>query len=265
MPDTNSRIGITVLGSGSRGNSTVIHAGNEAIIVDAGFSARETKKRLEMAGLSGIRVKAILVTHEHDDHVKGLRVCSNALDAPVFATMKCAQHLRAKDTKLHQMGTFAAGGSFEIGCFRICPFTIPHDACDPVGFTFMSGNTKLAVATDIGFVSSIVQYQLRDCNALVLESNHDLNMLAASDRPWNLKQRIMGRHGHLSNVDSMQLLGSVMARHTRNVILAHLSSECNRVDIARGTAEQCLKALNRQDVTLDVAIQDGPLPTVWCS
>ena len=259
----NCSIGITVLGSGSRGNCTLVHCGNDAIMVDAGFSAKETLRRMKLAGLENMRIRAILVTHEHADHVKGLRVCSEALDAPVFASMKCAQMMRCKDDRLHQMATFAPGGQFDIGSITVCPFSVPHDACDPVAFSFICGDSKFAIATDIGYASSMVEYELQDCDTIVLESNHDLNMLAASSRPWSLKQRIMGRQGHLSNDASMQLLADVLSQRTRHVVLAHLSSECNREDIARSSAEHCLEALDRNDVTLDIASQDRPMATIW--
>lgn len=257
-------IGITVLGSGSSGNCTIIQYGNTAIMVDAGFSARETQRRLQLAGLEGLHINAILVTHEHDDHVKGLRVCSKTFDAPIFASMKCAQKMRCKDERLRQMATFAAGGTFDIGQITVCPFSIPHDATDPVAFSFICGNRKIAIATDIGYASSMVEYQLRECTTLVLESNHDLNMLAASSRPWHLKQRIMSRQGHLSNEASAQLLADVASDCTKNVILAHISRECNQEKIAFNRAQQCLQNIDRPDIVLQVAHQNRPIETLWC-
>lgn len=257
-------IGITVLGSGSGGNCTIVQYGGTAIMVDAGFSARETQRRLELAGLSGLHIDAILVTHEHEDHIKGLRVCSNALDAPVFASMQCAQFMRCKDERLRQMATFAPGGTFDIGPITVCPFSIPHDSCDPVAFSFICGNRKIAIATDIGYASSMVEYQLQQCTAMVLESNHDINMLAASSRPWNLKQRILGRQGHLSNDASAQLLSDVASDCTKHVILAHISRECNQENIALDRARECLNTIDRQDINLQVAHQDCPIDTIWC-
>ena len=257
-------IGITVLGSGSVGNCTIIQYGGTAIMVDAGFSAKETRRRMEAAGLGGLHISAILVTHDHDDHVKGLRVCSNALDAPVFASMKCAQYMRSRDERLRQMATFAPGGSFDIGTITVCPFSIPHDACDPVAFSFICGNRKIAVATDMGYASSMIEYHLRECTAMVLESNHDINMLAASSRPWNVKQRILSRVGHLSNDASAQLLSDVASDCTKHVILAHISRECNQEKIAFDSARACLDAIDRQDIALQTAHQDCPIATVWC-
>ena len=256
-------VGVTVLGSGSRGNATVIHCGNEAILIDAGFSARELQARLNNAGLDGLRFHAILVTHEHDDHVRGLRVCAKKLDTPVFATTKCANILRSRDSQLRQFVTFVAGGSFDIGCFGICPFSIPHDAEDPVAFAVYCQGVKVALATDVGFVSSTVEYELQDCGTLVVESNHDLNMLAASSRPWSVKQRIMGRHGHLSNESSAQLLEHTVTANTQHVILAHMSSECNTPEIAVRSGQEALAHLSRTDIHLALASQNAPLATAW--
>lgn len=264
IPDSD-RLGVTLLGSGSKGNATLIHCGKDAIMIDAGFSARETAKRIKMLGLEYLDIHGILVTHEHEDHVRGLRVCSQLFDAPIFTTSKCASVLRYRDDKIGQVSTFAAGGTFQIGIFTICPFSIPHDANDPVAFTVFCNNAKIAVATDIGYISSSVKYQLRSCDIMVIESNHDLNMLAASDRPWSLKQRIMGRQGHLSNDSSQQLLESTVSDCTQHVVLAHLSHECNKYEIAQACAEEGLKHLMRQDIKLDIALQDKPIPTVWTS
>jgi len=257
------RVGVTVLGSGSKGNATLVHCGNDAIMVDAGFTLKETGRRIKSIGLDGLEIHGILVTHEHEDHIKGVRLCSEQYGAPIYATRKCADVLRYRDEKIRQMVTFAPGGSFQIGSFTICPFTIPHDANDPVAFVIYCNNVKIAVATDIGYVSSVVEYELHSCDTLVIESNHDLNMLAASSRPWSLKQRIMGRHGHLSNDASQQLLEKIVDEHTKHVILAHLSNECNKLELAEQGAHDMLDSIGRKDVSLDVALQDAPLSTVW--
>ncbi|MBR0459142.1 MAG: MBL fold metallo-hydrolase [Victivallales bacterium] len=257
------KIGVTVLGSGSKGNCTLVHCGREAIMIDAGFSCRETKSRLLQAGMSGMRVHAILVTHEHTDHVNGLRVCAEALDVPVYATPKCATVLRGTDSRLRQFATFTPGSPFDISCFDIDPFPIPHDACDPVGFIICCHGVKIAVATDIGFISSCLEYELDNCDMMVVESNHDLRMLEQSSRPWNLKQRIMGRQGHLCNEATQDLLRHTVKDSTRNIILAHLSAECNTPELARHAAQETLNKMERSDVGLFVASQTAPLPTVW--
>jgi len=256
-------LGITVLGSGSAGNATLIHCGKDAILIDAGFSFKEFSRRLALAGMDELDIHGILVTHEHDDHVRGLRVCAQKLEIPVYATRQCAEFIRHHDAKMGQMATFTAGGNFNIGCFEISPFSVPHDAKDPVAFAIYCEGCKMAVATDIGYVSSVVEYKLRECDAMVLESNHDMNMLAASQRAWSVKQRIMGRYGHLSNDSSEQLLESIISPNTKDIILGHISHECNTPEKAKEAAIQALSHIGRTDIHLHVAQQDQPIETVW--
>jgi len=263
MVSSQNHLGVTVLGSGSKGNAVLVHCGGDAILIDAGFSLKDTRRRMTEASLPEDMLRAIVVTHEHDDHVRGLRVCANHYDVPIYATRKCADVLRQRDDKIGQLALFAAGSSFSISRFVLEPFSIPHDANDPVGFVIRCGDRKIGIATDMGHVSAIVEYQLRACDTLVLESNHDMNLLAASTRPWSLKQRIMGRHGHLSNEASRDLLTHVVAENTRNVILAHMSEECNRLDLVERCAHDCLEHMQRPDIAMRVAYQDRPIPTAW--
>ncbi len=256
-------LGITVLGSGSHGNALLIHCGGAGILVDAGFSLKELRRRLQAAGLPESMIRGIIVTHEHNDHISGLRVCANHFQVPVYMTRKCADVLRHRDADLGQLSLFAPGGAFSISSFDIEPFSIPHDANDPVAFVVHCGPCKIGVVTDLGYAGSTVEYQLRQCNTIVLESNHDLNLLAASKRPWPLKQRIMGRHGHLSNDACVELLQRVVDSCTRNIILAHLSQECNRPDIVEKTARRGLAKIARPDIELTIAAQDHPSTTVW--
>ncbi|NLG15673.1 MAG: MBL fold metallo-hydrolase [Lentisphaerae bacterium] len=257
-------IGVTILGSGSSGNATIVHCGDEGIVIDAGFSFREFKKRYKQSGLpKDLKLRGILVTHEHADHVKGLRVCSNELDIPIFATRMCADVLRMRDDQFGQMSLIAAGGHFSLGGFEVVPFSVPHDANDPVGYVICRGSCRVGIATDVGNANNTVKYELRNCDTLVLESNHDLNMLAASQRPWSLKQRIMGSRGHLSNVATAELLGSILGENTRNVILAHISRECNKPEIAMDNARKQLEQMGRNDINLTYATQENPLETIW--
>ena len=257
------KVGLTVLGSGSSGNCTLVHIGNEAVMIDAGFSLKEIRRRMECVGLSDLNIRGILVTHEHDDHVKGLRVCSNHFNAPIFATAACAETLRLHDKKLGQMIRITPGGRFELAGFTICPFSIPHDARDPVAYAVYHETVKIGVATDIGYASAGVEYELRNCNALLLESNHDIQMLAASTRPWSLKQRILGRTGHLSNETCAELLSRIVGSYTRNIILGHVSRECNCEEMVRQNGIQALASIGRNDIRLEVARQDEPLQTFW--
>ena len=258
-----SSIGVTVLGSGSKGNAIVVHNDREALLVDAGMSCRELRRRLALAKLPESLIKGILVTHEHDDHVSGLRVCANHLQVPVYASRLCAERLRHRDKKMSPPVLFTPGGSFPVCGFTVLPFSVQHDAVEPVGYVICFASKKVGIALDLGRPGQMTEFQLRSCDTLAIESNHDLNMLAASKRPWYLKQRILGPQGHLSNEQSQDLLGKTLSKNTRNVILVHLSQECNTTELAEDVARRKLQELGRNDVKLLAAKQEIPLPTLW--
>jgi phosphoribosyl 1,2-cyclic phosphodiesterase len=263
MADSSPSLGVTILGSGSRGNALVLHTAAGAVLLDAGFSARELVQRLAQAGLDAAALSAIVVSHEHVDHVKGLRVFAERYGLPVFANRGTATVLRNRDSQLGPLRLFAAGNPFEIGPFMVHPFSIPHDANDPVAFVVQVCGRRIGIATDLGHVNHLVTHQLRDCDLLVLESNHDLSMLGNSQRPWALKQRILSRHGHLSNDACMELLRAVVHARTRHVVLAHASSECNCPALVAKAVAECLSGLGRTDITAHIARQEEPLPTLW--
>ena len=256
-------LGITILGSGSRGNAIVIHTPSDAVLVDAGFSARELRRRMRCAGIDETTLKGIIVSHEHSDHVKGLRVCAKQLNVPVYANRNTADVIRFREQKMGAMHIFTAGALFEVGPFEVEPFSIPHDANDPVGFVLRFGGRKIGIATDLGHASHLVTYQLRECDGLVLEANHDIEMLHSSARPWSLKQRILSRHGHLSNDDSADLIGKVVHSKTRHLVLAHASEECNRPELVERCTLRTLEALGRTDIKPLFAEQNEILPTLW--
>jgi len=190
-------IGITILGSGSRGNALVVHGESGDLLLDVGFSAKETRRRMAAANVDEKNIAAILVSHEHRDHVTGLRVLARQLGVPVYMNRLTAMTLKDRQEAPEQVHVFTAGTPFQVGALRIEPFTIPHDAVDPVGFAVHNAKCKLTVATDLGHASSVVKHHLLHADLIVLESNHEIALLHASDRPWALKQRILSRHGHL--------------------------------------------------------------------
>ncbi|MDD3695149.1 MAG: MBL fold metallo-hydrolase [Lentisphaeria bacterium] len=256
-------VGVTVLGSGSKGNAILVHNERSGLLIDAGFSLRETRRRMKQCGICESLVKGILVTHEHRDHVCGLRVCANHFEAPVYASRLCAEHLQAKDDKLRVNVIFTPGEEFELADFSVLPFSVQHDAVEPVGYVLSSASRKVGIAMDLGQFGQMAEYQLRSCDTLALESNHDLDLLAASKRPWRLKQRILGSHGHLSNVQSQELLEKTISDNTQNLLLVHISRECNTYELAEQGAREKLAELGRGDVSLHAAKQDEVLPTVW--
>ena len=240
-------VSVTVLASGSRGNSTLISSSTTHVLVDAGVSCRELVKRMKSVGQDPHLLSAILITHEHADHIAGLRVIAKKMKTPVFMTgathQAWARASRDEDGEfpsMHKLETFSAGHTFQVGDVAITPFTIPHDAADPVGFTFRAEGVKVAVATDLGYLPLSVMDHLRGCEVLVVESNHDLEMLRGGPYPWSVKQRVMSRVGHLSNEALAEFFTSDYDGHAAYVVLAHLSEQNNHPEVARRAAEHAL-------------------------
>jgi len=245
----NMGVSVSVLASGSRGNTTIVASTKTRILADAGISCRETFKRMKALGGDPNSLSSILITHEHADHVYGLQVLAKKLGIPVFmtgATHHAWSHMM-RDTngeppKLNRLETFSSGRTFQIGDIAVTPFTIPHDAADPVGFTFRSEGVKVAVVTDLGYMPVSVVDNLHGCDVLVMESNHDLEMLRGGPYPWSVKQRVMSRVGHLSNEALAEFFASDYDGGAAYVVLAHLSEQNNHPEIARGAAERALGA-----------------------
>jgi phosphoribosyl 1,2-cyclic phosphodiesterase len=296
----------TVLASGSKGNSAVVSGGHTKILVDAGLSCRELFCRMKLAGEDPCALDAIIITHEHQDHVNGLAVTARKLGVPVYFTdgthrawqrwlmprrqmtysqwlEQCrkqaaarqaeaeanegdpdesdlaaeAEPVAAGDTSagrtdaqtnaaekdptwLPAVQYFHAGERFQIGDIAVCPFTIPHDATDPVGFVFETEGIRLGIATDLGYITPNVKAQLKGLDLLLLESNHDLEMLRDGPYPWSVKQRVLSRVGHLSNEAAAKFLETEYDGQATYVILGHLSESNNLPDLARVTAERAL-------------------------
>ena len=256
-------VGVTVLGSGSTGNAVVVQGEDRALLIDAGFSMKQTRERMAKSGMDPATLQAILVSHEHGDHVKGLRVAAKQLEVPVYCNRSTAMILKDGKHDPGKMTLFNTGTEFTQGEFRILPFSVPHDAMDPVGFIIETKNHKIGIATDLGHVSNPVAYHLRECDILVIESNHDLELLKQSQRPWSLKQRIMGRHGHLSNDASSELTSRIIHERTQHIVLAHASEDCNRPHLIEQSLTETLSAAKRPDLTPLVARQTDPLPPLW--
>lgn len=240
-------VSVLVLASGSRGNSAVVQTSKTKILVDAGISCRETFRRMKALGEDPRLLSAILLTHEHTDHVFGLLALARRLRIPVFMTGATHQNwsraLRDEQGKLpslEQLEMFASGKGFQVGDIDVMPFTIPHDAADPVGFTFRAEGVKIGFAIDLGYLPASVRDHLRGCEVLVIESNHDLEMLRVGPYPWSVKQRVMSRVGHLSNDALAQFLTSDYDGEAAYLVLAHLSEHTNHPEIARGAAEKAL-------------------------
>jgi len=247
---------ICILASGSKGNCIFISGGGTSLLIDAGLSAKETLRRMEIAGIDRTAIKSILLTHDHSDHCKGIRVLSNKLEAEIFANEGTATALESQDPKLQQGFTlFDCCDGFEINDLRIEPFQVPHDASDTVGFVLDDGKSRLCVVTDIGQATALVKFKMSDCDIVVVESNHDVEMLRQSDRPWSLKQRIEGRSGHLSNEDAAELVRESASSRLKTIFLAHLSEDCNTPHLARSTMIDALEDIKITNLPVFVASQ----------
>lgn len=257
------QIGTTVLASGSNGNCTVVHCGDRALLIDCGISLKVLRERLAKANICESWIKAILVTHEHTDHVKGLDVVARHLGIPVFVTRLCAEVLHSHGVDTAYMTVINVCSDFELAGFVLRAFPLQHDAVDTVGYIIARDSVKIGIATDFGKPNAMTDFQLRDCGTLVVESNYDINMLAASKRAWRLKQRIIGPIGHLSNPDNAEMLPRIVTANTRNIILAHISGDCNLYSIAEDTARNKLNSMARNDIFLTCALREKQIPTVW--
>ena len=248
---------ISVLGSGSGGNCTFLATERTRLLVDAGFSFLEIKKRLKRIGEDVARVDAILITHEHSDHVAGLVTLAKKLKKPIFVTPLTESRLDWGEAQ-PVLEKFRAGERIVIGDIEIDSFTIPHDAVDPVAFAFRVQGLKLGVVTDLGYMPESVKQAVRGCHFLVLESNHDLDMLKVGPYPWFVKQRVMSRVGHLSNYAVSQFLEADYDRLSEVLVLAHLSEHNNHPEIARLTAVDALRAAGAERTRLVLAEQRHP-------
>jgi phosphoribosyl 1,2-cyclic phosphodiesterase len=326
---------MTVLASGSKGNSTIVASSTTRILVDAGLSCREILRRMKAAGEDPAALDAILITHEHQDHVQGLAVTARRLGIPVYLTepthrawvrwltprkrityAEWLEQRRKQSTNLRAQGSegegdgaktsvdcmtagatssyeaepdaeeraaveeslaeperdpaalpaveyFQSGNPFRIGDIAVMPFTIPHDAVDPVGFVFEVEGARVGIATDLGYIPSNLHAHLRRCDVLMLESNHDLEMLRDGPYPWAVKQRVMSRVGHLSNDAAAEFLAQRYDGHAAYVVLAHLSESNNLPELARIAAERALRdKMNLLANKLVLAEQDRPLEAI---
>jgi phosphoribosyl 1,2-cyclic phosphodiesterase len=240
-------VSVSMLASGSRGNCALVSSASTKILVDAGISCRETFKRMKALSEDPHSLSAILITHEHSDHVYGLAVLAKKLRIPVFMTgathqtwSRAMRNQNGEKPQLEKFERFESGHSFQVGDIAVRPFTIPHDAADPVGFTFRAEGIKVGVATDLGYIPLSVRDHLRGCDVLVVESNHDVEMLRVGPYPWSVKQRVMSRVGHLSNLALADFFSNDYDNNATFVVLAHLSEQNNHPEIARREAEKAL-------------------------
>lgn len=254
---------LTILGSGSGGNCAYLETAETRLLIDAGLTARQIRQRLAAIARTPENLTAILITHEHNDHIQGLATLAGKLGVPVYCNRA------TQDTLVWQLETkldyriFETGTGFSVGDVEVESFSVPHDAADPVGFLLRTAAGTIGFATDLGHVTRLVIERARQANVLVLETNHDVTMLLdCLTRPWSLKQRILGRHGHLSNDAAAQALEEIVTAELRHLYLAHLSRDCNRPELARRVVGEQLERLGARHVAVQLTWQAEACPTL---
>jgi phosphoribosyl 1,2-cyclic phosphodiesterase len=252
---------ITVLGSGSSGNCTYIETEQARLLIDAGLSGRQIRKRLLSIGRTVENLTGILITHEHSDHVQGLAALAGKVRVPVFCNRLTKEAIELQLGIKLDFHLFSTGATFQTGDVEIDTFSIPHDAYDPVGFLLRTPGGNIGFLTDLGHATKLVIQRVRSANVLVLEANHDMKMLQDDlRRPWSIKQRILSRHGHLSNDAAALAVQEIVSADLQQLYLGHLSTDCNRPELARFIVSEALDKIGAKHVVVTVASQDVPSP-----
>jgi phosphoribosyl 1,2-cyclic phosphodiesterase len=254
---------LTILGSGSAGNCAYVETDETRVLIDAGFSLRQIRQRLATIGRAPENLTGILITHEHSDHVASLPMLSEKLHIPVYCNRPTQEAVEYQSKTRLNCRLFTTGASFEVGDITVETFMIPHDAQDPVGFLLRTSAGNIGFLTDLGHTTRLVLERVRPAHALVLEANHDVKMLQdCPRRPWSLKQRILGRHGHLSNEAAADAAEQIMSDDLRHLYLGHLSRECNSPELAHRVVSERLQKIGATHVRLELTSQALPCQTL---
>lgn len=254
---------LTILGSGSAGNCAYLETDEVRLLIDAGFSLRQIRQRLALIGRAPENLTGILITHEHSDHVQGLAALSEKLRIPVYCNRPTQEAIQYQLQKPLLCRLFSTGACFEVGDIMVETFNVPHDAQDPVGFLLRTSFGTVGVLTDLGHATKLVIERAKHANVLVLEANHDVKMLQeCPHRPWSLKQRILSRHGHLSNEAAADAAEQIVSAELSHLYLGHLSRECNRPELAHGVMNERLQKIGARHVRLEMTSQQTPCKTL---
>jgi phosphoribosyl 1,2-cyclic phosphodiesterase len=252
----------TILGSGSGGNCAYLEAGDTRLLIDAGFSARQIRQRLASIERTPETLTGILITHEHNDHIQGLTVLAAKLNLPVYCNRQTKEAIEATLGIKLNCRLFDTGATFTVGDVEVDTFSVPHDAYDPVGFLLRTADGNIGFLTDLGHATKLVVERVRSAHVLVLETNHDVKLLQDDPhRPWSLKQRILSRHGHLSNEAAADVAGQIVTAELQQMFLGHLSRDCNRPELAARAVNKRLGAMGARHVKVEVTSQDQPSPS----
>jgi phosphoribosyl 1,2-cyclic phosphodiesterase len=257
---------LTILASGSSGNCAYLETDDTRLLIDAGLSARQIRQRLLGIGRTPENLSGILITHEHTDHTQGLGVLAAKLQIPVYCNRLTKEAIEVQFQTRLDYRLFNTGSSFELGDVAVETFSVPHDACDPVGFLLRTAVGNIGFLTDLGHATRLVIERVRPSHVLVLEANHDVKMLQDDmRRPWATKQRILSRHGHLSNDAAAQLAEQIVSAELTHLYLGHLSSDCNRPELAHRTVSASLQKLGATHVRVEATSPDTPCATLTVS
>jgi phosphoribosyl 1,2-cyclic phosphodiesterase len=253
----------TILGSGSNGNCAYLETESARLLIDAGFSARQIRQRLAGIGRCIEALTGILITHEHGDHVQGLAVLAEKLDVPIYCNRLTREAIEGFLGFRVKASIFQTGATFDIGEVTVESFSVPHDAYDPVGFLFRTPSGNVGFLTDLGHATKLVLERVRPAHVLVLEANHDMKLLQEDTRrPWSTKQRILSRHGHLSNSAAAEVAVELASSHLRRIYLGHLSRDCNRPELALRTVSGRLHDLGITQMAIENTHQEAASPTM---
>ncbi len=247
-------IEVCVLGSSSKGNCTYINFEGSKILIDAGLNAKTLKTRLAEIETCLSEIKAIFITHEHTDHINGLKTILKKYDIPVYCTRFTAQAIEETVKISPEFYIFSSSDPFSFASFTVEAFSVFHDAQDPVGFCMEGKSGKISLASDLGYVTSLVKKKIAGSNIVLIESNHDPKLLLSDmKRPWHIKQRIKGRQGHLSNENACKLVKDVACSKLRHIVLYHLSQDCNVPELALKKMSVVLQEINQEDTQIHIS------------
>lgn len=254
---------LTILGSGSAGNCAYLETPETRLLIDAGFSARQIRQRLATINRSPESLSGILLTHEHSDHIQGLAGLMLKLQVPIYCNRLTKEAIETTLQTPLPCRIFSTGATFDLGDVTVDTFSVPHDAYDPVGFLIHTAGGNIGFLTDLGHATKLVIERVRTAQVLLLETNHDLKLLQDdTKRPWSIKQRILSRHGHLSNHAACEVVQQVATAELQQVYLAHLSRDCNRPELAYNFVSERLNKIGATHVRVESTAQDSPCPTL---
>lgn len=248
-------IGFCPLASGSKGNAIYLGTNQTRVLIDAGISAGAALKQLSKIDVQINTIQAIIITHEHSDHIRGLPILCEKYNIPILANAETAKAIISSLNFRPRLKIFTTGEPFLFGDLEVMPFSVPHDTLDPVAFTIKAMGYKIGICTDFGYPTSLVRKMLEGCDYLYIEANHQVSMVHASLRPQVYKKRVLGKQGHLSNEECVKLLVSIFHPKLKHVYLAHLSSECNSQELALKMVRDALEAMQAK-VDVSIAYQD---------